>query len=208
MTNVIRRPSPRCAGLCWNIIAARSQIHGRYATTLAVKLLRVAISEISAALRAHTTAELATFGVSAAAFLGIHGAARIAAPRARQCPSLPDAVSIAANRGVSGQRWNCRRQRSGYTLSAAKTPVKMRRAFENRTVPRTGQSARRSTSATCPVVLLSRMIAADSAVGDLRKRAASACCTLSPAAGCRWVLEGCDGIGDGLWLWPGSNLRT
>jgi len=42
----------------WNIIAVRSQIHGRHEATLVVKLLVVAISEISAALhaRAHTTA--------------------------------------------------------------------------------------------------------------------------------------------------------
>jgi hypothetical protein len=58
----------------------RPQIHGRYETTLVVKLLLVAISGISAALHAHTTAGLAVFGAPAgvsalaAVFLGIQPA--------------------------------------------------------------------------------------------------------------------------------------
>ena len=63
----------------WNIIAARPQIHGRYETTLVVKLIVVAISGASAALhaRARSTAGLAVFGALtgisalAALFLGI-----------------------------------------------------------------------------------------------------------------------------------------
>jgi putative copper export protein len=63
----------------WNIIAVRSQITGRYQTTLVVKLIVVVISGISAALhaRARTTAGLAVFGALtgvsalAALFLGI-----------------------------------------------------------------------------------------------------------------------------------------
>jgi hypothetical protein len=57
----------------------RPQIHGRYETTLVVKLF-VAISGISAALHAHTTAGLAVFGAPAgvsalaAVFLGIQPA--------------------------------------------------------------------------------------------------------------------------------------
>jgi putative copper export protein len=63
----------------WNIIAVRSQISGRYETTLVVKLIVVAISGASAALhaRARSTAGLAVFGALTAAsalaalFLGI-----------------------------------------------------------------------------------------------------------------------------------------
>jgi putative copper export protein len=63
----------------WNIIAVRSQISGRYETTLVVKLIVVAISGVSAALhaRARTAAGLAVFGALtgisalAALFLGI-----------------------------------------------------------------------------------------------------------------------------------------
>jgi putative copper export protein len=63
----------------WNVIAVRSQVHGRYETTLVVKLAVVAISGISAALhaRAHRPAGLAVFGALAgvsalaALFLGI-----------------------------------------------------------------------------------------------------------------------------------------
>jgi len=62
-----------------NIIAVRSQISGSYQTTLAVKLIVVAIPGISAALhaRARTTAGRAVFGALtgvsslAALFLGI-----------------------------------------------------------------------------------------------------------------------------------------
>jgi putative copper export protein len=63
----------------WNIIAVRSEINGRYETTLVVKLIVVAVSGASAALhaRARTTAGVAVFGALtgisalAALFLGI-----------------------------------------------------------------------------------------------------------------------------------------
>jgi putative copper export protein len=63
----------------WNVVAERSQITGRYETTLVVKLIVVAISGVTAALhaRAHSTAGLAIFGALtgvtalAALFLGI-----------------------------------------------------------------------------------------------------------------------------------------
>ena len=61
----------------WNIIAVRSQIHGRYETTLVVKLLVAAISgSRPRCTPAHTTAGLAAFGALtgvsalAAVFLG------------------------------------------------------------------------------------------------------------------------------------------
>lgn len=63
----------------WNVAAVRAQIHGRYQTTLIVKLVVVAISGITAALhaRARSTAALAAFGALtgisalAALFLGV-----------------------------------------------------------------------------------------------------------------------------------------
>jgi putative copper export protein len=63
----------------WNVIAVRSQVHGRYETTLVVKLTVVAISGVTAALhtRAKSPAGLAVFGALtgisalAALFLGI-----------------------------------------------------------------------------------------------------------------------------------------
>jgi putative copper export protein len=63
----------------WNIIAERSEITGRYETTLIVKLVAVLISGVTAALhaRARSTAGLAVFGALsgisalAALFLGI-----------------------------------------------------------------------------------------------------------------------------------------
>jgi putative copper export protein len=63
----------------WNLIAERSQISGRYGTTLVLKLIVVAISGLTAALhaRARSTAGLAVFGALtgvsalAALFLGI-----------------------------------------------------------------------------------------------------------------------------------------
>jgi len=62
----------------WNIIAVRSQIHGRY-EALVVKLVVVAVSGVAAALhaRARNPAGLAVFGALAgvsalaALFLGI-----------------------------------------------------------------------------------------------------------------------------------------
>ncbi len=63
----------------WNVIAVRSQITGSYETTLVVKLIVVAISGLTAALRARarSAAGLAVFGALtgisalAALFLGI-----------------------------------------------------------------------------------------------------------------------------------------
>jgi putative copper export protein len=63
----------------WNVIAVRSQITGSYETTLAVKLIVVAISGLTAALhaRARSATGLAVFGALtgisalAALFLGI-----------------------------------------------------------------------------------------------------------------------------------------
>jgi putative copper export protein len=63
----------------WNVIAVRAEDHGRYETTLIVKLIVVAISGITAALhaRARTPAGLAVFGALtgvsalAALFLGV-----------------------------------------------------------------------------------------------------------------------------------------
>jgi putative copper export protein len=63
----------------WNVVAVRSQLTGRFATTLAVKLALVAVSGITAALhaRARSTAGSAVFGALtgagalAALFLGI-----------------------------------------------------------------------------------------------------------------------------------------
>ena len=63
----------------WNVIAVRSQITGSYRTTLAVKLIVVAVSGLTAALhaRARSAAGLAVFGALtgvsalAALFLGI-----------------------------------------------------------------------------------------------------------------------------------------
>jgi putative copper export protein len=63
----------------WNVIAVRAEDHGRYQTTLIVKLIVVAISGITAALhaRARTPAGLAVFGALtgvsalAALFLGV-----------------------------------------------------------------------------------------------------------------------------------------
>ena len=48
----------------WNVIAERDNVHGRYETTLIVKLVLVAISGLSAWLhtRSRTTAGLAVFG--------------------------------------------------------------------------------------------------------------------------------------------------
>jgi putative copper export protein len=63
----------------WNIVAVQSQIHGKYETTLVVKLVAVVISGASAALhaRARSKAGLAVFGALtavsalAALFLGV-----------------------------------------------------------------------------------------------------------------------------------------
>jgi putative copper export protein len=63
----------------WNIVAVRSQITGRYETTLVVKLVVVAVSGVAALLHARTRspAGLAVFGALAglsalaALFLGI-----------------------------------------------------------------------------------------------------------------------------------------
>jgi putative copper export protein len=63
----------------WNVIAVRSQVSGRYETTLVVKLAAVAVSGIAAALhaRARSAAGLAVFGTLtglaalAALFLGV-----------------------------------------------------------------------------------------------------------------------------------------
>ena len=68
MSFAVHLPAALGSAGVWNIIAVRSQIHGRYETTLVVKLLLVAISGISAALhaRAHTTAGRTVFGALAA----------------------------------------------------------------------------------------------------------------------------------------------
>ena len=63
----------------WNIAAVRAQIHGRYETTLIVKLVAVLISGVTAALhaRARSRTGLAVFGALtgitalAALFLGV-----------------------------------------------------------------------------------------------------------------------------------------
>jgi putative copper export protein len=63
----------------WNVIAVRSQVSGRYETTLVVKLIAVAVSGVAAALhaRARSAAGLAVFGTLtglaalAALFLGV-----------------------------------------------------------------------------------------------------------------------------------------
>ncbi|HEV2241318.1 MAG TPA: hypothetical protein VGR98_09750 [Streptosporangiaceae bacterium] len=67
MSFALHLPAALSSAGVWNIIAVRSQIHRRYETTLAVKLLLVATSGISAALhaRAHTAAGLAAFGTLA-----------------------------------------------------------------------------------------------------------------------------------------------
>ena len=53
----------------WNIVAERDQVHGRYETTLIVKLVLVAVSGLSAWLhtRSRSTAGLAVFGALTAA---------------------------------------------------------------------------------------------------------------------------------------------